>query len=78
MLAQLTGFLKTMLKPDQFSRLGPETPLREFGVLDSLGMARLVTFIRDDMGVAVPMRHLTGARFRSLDDITDLVLTLRA
>jgi clorobiocin biosynthesis protein CloN5 len=59
-------------------QLGPDSPLRELGVINSLGMARLVSFIRDDLGVAVPTRELTGRNFRTLGDIADLVLGLRA
>jgi acyl carrier protein len=55
--------------------LTPDASLPELGVLNSLAMARLVAFIREDLGVQLPARALTSSHFRTLNEITTLVLT---
>ncbi|MEV4636646.1 acyl carrier protein [Actinoplanes sp. NPDC049548] len=54
-----------------------DTPLLEWGVLDSLKTARLVTYIRQEFGVRVPPREMTGGNFRSLASIAALVESLQ-
>jgi len=56
--------------------LQPDTPLLEWGILNSMNTAKLLTFIRESLGVEVPVTHITGAHFRTLDTITDLVSSL--
>jgi acyl carrier protein len=77
-LARLTDFVReALLDPEQAQVLTPQTSLRGWGVLNSLGMTRLIAFIRDDLDTEIPLRDLTGGNFRSLDDITNLVLSAR-
>jgi acyl carrier protein len=77
-LNQLTDFFTgTLLTTDQIGELTPHTSLRELGVLNSLGLARLLAFIRDDLGVDVPVRELSGSHFTNLNEITDLILSAR-
>jgi acyl carrier protein len=59
-------------------KLTPATPLLETGILDSLRTARLIAWLRDDLGVRVPPMAMTGKNFRDVDSITELVLGLRA
>jgi acyl carrier protein len=75
-LARLHEFFSRGIVGDEEARqLTPDAPLQELGVLNSLAMARLVAFIRNDLGVEIPARALTGSRFRTLNEITTLVLT---
>lgn len=77
-LAQLNSFfVNTLLNEEQARSLMPDTSLRELGALNSLGMARLVTFIREGLGVEIPLRELTSGNFRTLNQITRLVLSVR-
>lgn len=57
--------------------LTPDASLHELGLLNSLAMARLVAFIRNDLGVEIPARALTSANFRTLNEITMLVMAAR-
>lgn len=78
-LAQLKSFfVNTLLTEEQVRSLMPDTSLRELGALNSLGMARLVAFIREGLGVEIPLRELTSGNFRTLNQITRLVLSVRA
>jgi acyl carrier protein len=75
-LARLTEFFGRGMPDEQ--ELTPDTPLHELGVLNSLAMARLVAFIRNDLGVEIPSRALTGSHFRTLNEITALVQSAQA
>jgi acyl carrier protein len=77
-LAQVREFLCGMLKPEEASLLEPDTSLRQLGVLNSIGMAKLVAFIRDELGVEVPMRRATSRSLQTLDDIARLIVSIRA
>jgi peptidyl carrier protein len=52
--------------------------LLEWGVLDSVRTARLLAHIRSEYGLRVPPRHMTEEHFRTVETITDLILSLRA
>lgn len=78
-LAQLREFFgRTMTDPAQARALAPDASLNDLGVLNSLAMARLVAFIRNDLGVDIPTRALTGSHFRTLNEITALVQSAQA
>jgi acyl carrier protein len=49
------------------------TPLVESGVLDSLRIAVLLTFIRDGLGVHIPLAKIDAAHFKTIDAIADLL-----
>lgn len=74
-LARLTEFFSRGLADG--SELAPDASLHDLGVLNSLAMARLVAFIREDLGVEIPSRALTGSHFRTLNEITTLVQSAR-
>lgn len=80
-LGQLMVYVRHELIGDQDGAvtgvdLRPDSPLLEWGVLNSLNTARLIAFVRAELDVDVPPSHITGRHFRSLDTITDLILSL--
>jgi acyl carrier protein len=78
-LAHLQEFFsRGITDPEQAQALTPDAPLHDLGVLNSLAMARLVAFIRNDLGVEIPTRALTGSHFRTLNEITALVQSTQA
>jgi acyl carrier protein len=78
-LAQLQEFFsRGITDPEQAQALTPDAPLHDLGVLNSLAMARLVAFIRNDLGVEIPTRALTSSHFRTLNEITALVQSAQA
>jgi len=76
-LARLSCFFRdSLLDAEHAGRLTAQAELSEWGVLDSLGVARIIVFIREEFGVEVPARDLTVRKFASLDAIADLIDSL--
>lgn len=75
---ELERYVRTTFLDGDDDELSRTTPLLQWGVLNSMNTALLLTHIRDDMGVVVPPTDLNGANFRDLDSITDLVAGLAA
>jgi len=54
-----------------------DTPLLEWGVIDSLSMMSLLTFIDQEMGIQVPDEEVRPEYFASVGQLADLLVTLR-
>ena len=50
-----------------------QTPLLEWGILNSMEIVRLVAFIRATYGVDIPAQAVTPDHFRTVDAIARLV-----
>lgn len=75
----ITGYVSTQfLDESEISELDQETPLVDWGVLNSMNTTRLLAFIRKELGVTVPPTHITMRHFQSLRAITDMVHDLSA
>jgi acyl carrier protein len=78
-LEKISGYVRDeLLGAESGVQIDERTPLLEWGVLNSMNTARLLTFIRETLGVPVPPSMITGKHFRDLRTITDLVLSLTA
>ncbi|MGW3569170.1 acyl carrier protein [Streptomyces sp. NPDC000941] len=78
LLDTLLGYVRNELVADpDLAEITPTTPLLAWGILDSIRTARLLAHLRDELGVLVPAAQLTGAHFKDVESITDLVLSLR-
>ena len=66
-----------LLDGDQSVGLTTETPLLEWGILNSIETARLVSHIRHEFGVRVPPSHMVSKHFGSVESIADLVGSLQ-
>jgi len=80
-LDRLTTYVRHELLGEQGNENGnvelhADSPLLEWGILNSMNTARLLAFVRAELDVDVPSVHITGRHFRSLDTITDLILSL--
>lgn len=75
-LASLKGFISREILDGKDIGLDGSTPLLEWGIINSMEMARLVSFIHDRFGVEVPGDRITIAYFKDLDSIAGLVLEL--
>ena len=58
--------------PDDLSN---DTPLLERGILDSLGILNLVSFIEDEWGVTVEDEELIPEHFGTISRISELIET---
>lgn len=58
--------------------LDTTTPLLEWGVINSLEIVKLISFIRTQFGVSVPSSKVTAEYFQNLGALTSLVVQLAA
>jgi acyl carrier protein len=65
-----------MLNDDESVQLTVETPLLEWGILNSIGTMRLVGFIRSEFGVRVPPGQMIRQNFQNIRCIASLVGSL--
>lgn len=61
------------LSEDERAELSDTTPLLESGVLDSLRIAVLLAFIRDELGVFVPMEKIDAGHFKDIRTIATML-----
>ncbi|TVL90391.1 acyl carrier protein [Streptomyces sp. SAJ15] len=80
LLNQLFAYVRDELvgDADLTPKITPQTPLLEWGILDSMRTARLLAHLRDHLDVRVPPTHLTGHHFKDVASIADLVWSLRS
>lgn len=77
-LAALKTYIVNEILDGREIGLEPSTPLLEWGIINSLEMMRLLTFIQTEFNVEVPMGQIVPDHFKDLDALTDLVLGLAA
>lgn len=54
--------------------LDEATPLLEWGIINSLEIMRLLTFIQKSFAVEIPFYKLTGEYFTNLTSIANLII----
>ncbi|MEV0804805.1 acyl carrier protein [Micromonospora sp. NPDC050200] len=71
---KLLRFIQDNLLPDELmAGFGPDTPLLESGILDSLSTARLLNFIRDEFGTTVPLSMIDALSFENVESIVAMI-----
>lgn len=76
-IAELDRYVRdTFLDGDEDEGLTPQSPLLEWGVLNSMNTALLMTHVREHYGVLVPPTHITASNFRDLESIAGMVVGL--
>jgi medium-chain acyl-[acyl-carrier-protein] hydrolase len=75
-LDSLKNYISSELLEGQDIGLDASTPLLEWGIINSLEMARLVTFIQNQFEVVVPADKIIIQYFKNLTSITNLVVEL--
>ena len=75
---QLREFIQENLaQPQGISSFTDEEPLMETGVIDSLGIFRLVSFMEDQLGVRVSDEEINPTTLKNLNSIEELVMRKR-
>ncbi|MBB4918281.1 acyl carrier protein [Streptosporangium saharense] len=72
----LRKYLQERILDTSDVEIEPETPLLEWGILNSLTTTRLVGFIREQYGIEIPMEEMVGGNFKDLRSISALVVRL--
>ena len=75
---QLRRFIEDNLMTGDERALGDNDQLLMDGIIDSLGVTRLIAFIGTDLGIDVPARDATIDNFESLAVITNYLEARRA
>jgi clorobiocin biosynthesis protein CloN5 len=53
--------------------LDEDTPLLEYGILNSLNTAVLIAHIRDEFGIAVPLADVNAESFRTVSALSRML-----
>ena len=75
-LHSLKGYISREILDGKDIGLDGSTPLIEWGIINSMEIARLVTFIQERFGVEVPSDKITIEYFSDLNAISGLVVDL--
>ncbi len=73
---KITGFINTVLLDGQGDDLEPDTPLLKLGIIDSLSMVKLVSFINETFEAEIPPEDILPNNFMTIDTITNYVLSI--
>jgi clorobiocin biosynthesis protein CloN5 len=72
--AQLLSFIRdSFLAGDPSGELSVDTPLLEFGILNSLNTAEMIAYIRDEFDVTIAFDEVTATTFKSVGDLSAVV-----
>ena len=77
-LDTLRGYINERILQDPTVMIEPDTPLLEWGILNSVSTVELIGFIRERFQVDVPPEEIAGINFRDLRSITRLLAQLNA
>jgi clorobiocin biosynthesis protein CloN5 len=76
--ALLTFIGEEFLQGDEHAELDETTPLMGTGILDSLRVALLLTFIRDQLGLHVSPAKIDARHFQDIRTIAGMLAELAA
>lgn len=71
---KLRHFIATGPLDGQDGGLDENTPLLEWGVLDSNAMVDLLGYVEEQFGVKIPFDEVRPQHFRTLKSLTELVM----
>ena len=77
MLSELKQFVGKELLEGRDAGLDEHTPLLEWGVIDSLSVAELVSFTRERFEIEVPQSEVTPDNLKDLDAYVGMLMRMR-
>lgn len=69
--ARLTDYITRELLSDRTATIAPDDELLLTGLIDSIGVMSLLTFIETELGVRVPPQDVTIEHFASVRAMSD-------
>jgi acyl carrier protein len=75
-LDTLRSYVNERILQDPAVMIEPDTPLLEWGILNSISTVHLIGFIRERFQIDVPAEEIAGRNFRDLRSITQLLTQL--
>ena len=69
----IADFIRQKIAKNQARPISGETPLISSGLVDSLSLVTLLTFIEDEFGVVIPDEAATAESMDSVDKIVQLI-----
>lgn len=72
----IKGFVINELVGDATASVAEDTPLLELGIVTSLNIARLISFVRTELDISIGVEHIVGTNFRDIASICSLVRQL--
>jgi acyl carrier protein len=71
---KIKEFIRTEVNPDRdLAELGDDEPLIESGIIDSLGILKIMSFLDEEFGVDLSDQQITPSNFRNITSICSLV-----
>ncbi|MFC4851893.1 acyl carrier protein [Actinophytocola glycyrrhizae] len=71
---RLLSFIRTsFLAGDPEGELGIDTPLLEFGILNSLNTAEMIAYVHEEFGVSLAFDEVTATTFKTVASLSALV-----
>ena len=77
-LQQVRGYISKQVLDGRDIGLNETTPLLEWGLINSLEIVRLLSFVQQQFNIEVPGEMIIADHFINLASVTDLVLELAA
>jgi acyl carrier protein len=75
-LDRLRTYISERILQDPSVTIDPDTPLLEWGILNSISTVQLIGFIREQFQVDVPPEDVVGTNFKDLRSISQLLAQL--
>jgi acyl carrier protein len=72
----LRTYVSEQILQDPSVTIEPDTPLLEWGILNSISTVQLIGFIREHFQVDVPPEEVAGRNFKNLRSISQLLAQL--
>lgn len=73
MKQQIRQFISELLPEGKSANLRDDTPLRTSGLVDSMAMLRIVSFLEEKFGIEVDAYEASVENFDRIDDIAAFV-----
>jgi acyl carrier protein len=71
---RIKEFIRTEVNPDRdLAEIGDDEPLIESGIIDSLGILKIMSFLDEEFGIDLSDQQITPDNFKNITSICSLV-----